>query len=99
MNRKKLRKIEQQIQNSKKLMTKYFEIIENNKNLHQPQKDYVERWNLFSSIKSWVPFKSNASYPLDKQRIERNSEVLIGPSKDSMGIGVHLPSECFAHVT
>jgi hypothetical protein len=108
-----LRKIEQQIQNSKKLMTKYFEIIENNKNLHQPQKDYVERWNLFSSIKSWVPFKSNAkrnnvkrnnvktlfSYPWDDQRIERNSEVLIGPRKDSMGIGIHIPSECFAHVT
>ena len=94
-----LRQIEQQIQNSKKLMTKYFEIIENNKNLHQPQKDYVERWNLFSSIKSWFPLKSNASYPWDDQRIERNSEVLIGPRKDSMGIGIHIPSECFVCVT
>ena len=90
-----LEKIEQQIQLSKKLMTKYFEIIENNKNLHQPYKGYTQIWDLLSSKKRWLDKSDLSRYPWNSHAIEQNSEVLI----EGKYIGIHLPSECFAHVT
>lgn len=94
-----LSRIETEIKNSRKLMTEYFEIIEQNSNLIQPQAGYVPMWHLFSSRKQWFPPTMNPGYPWNGSAIERNSEVLIGPKDFPFGTGICLPFESFAYIT
>ena len=66
-----------QVGNSKKLLTKYFDVLEQNKHLTPTAQTPTAYWNLFSSQKQYFPTAFRGQYPWDICAIERNSEVLV----------------------
>lgn len=65
------------VNNSKKLLTKYFDVLEQNKHLTPTTQAPTAYWNLFSSKKQYFPTVFPGQYPWDVCAIERNSEVLV----------------------
>lgn len=71
-------KAENMINNSKKTLSKYLEIINNNKKIIENVKSDKKIWyNLFSSEAVLFPIKASPKEPFDEKPIERNSEILV----------------------
>ena len=71
-------KAENMINNSKKTLSKYLEIINNNKKIIENVKPGEKIWyNLFTSKAVLFPISAHPSEPFDDEPIERNSEILV----------------------
>ena len=71
-------KAENMINNSKKTLSKYLEIINNNKKIIENVKPGEKIWyNLFTSEAVLFPISAHPSEPFDDEPIERNSEILV----------------------
>ena len=79
------------LQNSKKTMLSYFDIIESNKQIIESNPDLMPIFNLFSSkvvMRQTLPVKFKS--PMNKYFINLNSEVLVETS--------HLPPKYFVNI-
>jgi len=66
------------INNSKKTLSKYLEIIDNNRKIIKNVKPDEKIWyNLFSSQAVLFPIAAMPEEPFDNEPIERNSEILV----------------------
>ena len=71
-------KEETMINNSKKTLSKYLEIISNNMKIIENVKPDKKIWyNLFTSAAVLFPTAANPKEPFDDEPIERNSEILV----------------------
>jgi hypothetical protein len=71
-------KAETMINNSKKTLSKYLEIISNNMKIIENVKPDKKIWyNLFTSAAVLFPTAANPTEPFDDEPIERNSEILV----------------------
>ena len=71
-----LRRKEQEIQKSRKRMTDYLQIIDENARIrNEPDKKRV--YNLFTSKVHFFPKSYNLDYPLDSHDVSKQSEVLV----------------------
>jgi hypothetical protein len=71
-------KAENVINNSKKSLSKYLEIIKNNMEIKKyVRSDQKIVYNLFSSQAVLFPIRADPSEPLDDEPIETNSEILV----------------------
>jgi hypothetical protein len=67
---------ENEINNSRKLMTEYLEIINNNSQI-KASKNFKILYNLYSSEAIQFPYNIVPMYPYNSKNINRNSEVLV----------------------
>ena len=71
-------KVDTVINNSKKSLSKYLEIIHNNMTITEAvTPDTKILYNLFSSRAQLFPMRAQPGEPFDNQPIERNSEILV----------------------
>jgi hypothetical protein len=70
--------LHKELNKSKKTLTTYFKIINNNKNISSINDKYNQvKYNLYTSKKKQFPNKYTLSYPWDNNLIDTNSEILV----------------------
>ena len=71
-------KVDNVINNSKKTLSEYFEIIDKNIEIEKAVPHDKKIWyNLFSSKAVLFPITARPDEPFDKEPINRNSEILV----------------------